>query len=181
MNRQVRYAIGIAMIVGPLAAYYAIPLFLAVISLGELCPYSPSGTSLCARSTTSAQTVELPPSAQTFLDEPIEAKLCTKPGIRYAGTTAQGAEVCFTLTQDRSRWVEIGFRFDRASGCPHEAGTDSATGKTYFEGPGTLTGPGRITVGGFTATIRGPQASGVLGDSEVCGSKTFEWNARRTP
>jgi len=180
MNRQVRYAIGIAMIVGPLAAYYAIPLFLAVISLGELCPYSPSGTSLCARSTTSAQTVELPPSAQTFLDEPIEAKLCTKPGIRYAGTTAQGAEVCFTLTQDRRSWVEIGFRFDRASGCAHE-GADYATGKTYVEGPGALTGPDRITVGGFEATIRGAQASGVLADSEICGDKKFEWTARRTP
>jgi hypothetical protein len=106
-------------------------------------------------------------------------KLCKKPGIRYAGTTAQGAEVCFTLTADRSKWVEIGFRFVRASGCTHSTGTTYSTGKTYYEGRDPLTRPGRITIPGFTATIRGARASGVLKDSEVCGSKTFRWSARR--
>jgi hypothetical protein len=102
-------------------------------------------------------------------------KLCKKAGIRYAGTTAQGAEVCFTLTPDRSKWVEIGFRFVRASGCPH------TTGKTYYEGRDPLTDPGRIAIPGFTATIRGTRASGVLKDSRVCGSRAFKWSARRAP
>jgi hypothetical protein len=108
-------------------------------------------------------------------------KLCKKPGIRYAGTTAQGAEVCFTLTPDRSKWVEIGFRFVRASGCGHGTGTTYSTGKTYYEGPDALTGPGRISVPGFTGTIRSARASGVLEDSEICGSKTFRWSASRAP
>jgi Tol biopolymer transport system component len=104
-------------------------------------------------------------------------KLCKKGGIRYAGTTPEGAEVCFTLTTDRSKWVEIGFRFVRASGCPHATGT--TTGKTYYEGQVLLSGPGRITVPGFTATISGARSSGMLKDPEVCRGKTFKWSARR--
>jgi Tol biopolymer transport system component len=110
-----------------------------------------------------------------------EGKLCKKPGIRFAGTTAQGAEVCFTLTPDRSKWVEIGFRFVRASRCPHTTGTTYTTGKTYYEGRDPLTRPGRITAPGFTATIHGARASGVLEDSETCKGKTFKWSARRAP
>jgi TolB protein len=105
-------------------------------------------------------------------------KLCKKSGIRYAGTTREGAEVCFTLTPDRSKWVEIGFRFVRASGCPHTAGTTTA--KTYYEGQVPLSHE-RITIPGFTATIRRGRASGTLKDPEVCGSKTFKWSARRAP
>src|SRR5439155_13850346 len=105
------------------------------------------------------------------------AELCKKPGIRYAGTTAEGAEVCFTLTLDRSKWVEIGFRFVPASGCPH-----MTTGEKYDESGDLLTGRrGRITAPGFTATIRGARASGVLEESKICGGKTFKWSARRVP
>jgi TolB protein len=105
-------------------------------------------------------------------------KLCTKTGIRYTGTTPEGAEVCFTLTPDRSKWIEIGFRFVRASGCPHTTGT--TTGKTYYDGPVPFSHE-RITIPGFTAFIRRARASGTLKDSEVCRSKTFKWNARRAP
>jgi Tol biopolymer transport system component len=110
---------------------------------------------------------------------PAAGNLCKKRGIRYAGTTPEGAEVCFTLTPDRSKWIEIGFRFVRASGCPHTTGT--TTGKTYYEGQDPLTRHGRITIPGFNATIRGARASGTLKDPEVCGSKTFKWSARRAP
>jgi hypothetical protein len=110
---------------------------------------------------------------------PREGTLCKKSGTRYAGATAEGAEVCFTLTTDRSMWVEIGFRFVPASRCPHTTGT--GTGKTYYEGRDPLTGPGRIVVPGFTATIHGARASGVLADSETCKGKTFKWSARRAP
>jgi Tol biopolymer transport system component len=104
---------------------------------------------------------------------PASESICKKPGVRYAGTTREGAEVCFTLTRDRRNWLEIGFRFSRASGCPR------TTGKTYYEGRAPVTGRGRIALPGFTATIRGAQASGVLEDAEVCGHKTFTWSARR--
>jgi hypothetical protein len=47
MNRRVGHAIGsLGAVVGLLAAYYALPLVLAVISLGEICAYSPLGTNL---------------------------------------------------------------------------------------------------------------------------------------
>ena len=51
MNRLARYAaIGALALAAPLVLYCATPIFLAVVSLGEICPYSPFGTSLCARS-----------------------------------------------------------------------------------------------------------------------------------
>jgi hypothetical protein len=178
MKRRVQY--GAAAVAGLLAAYYATPFLLIIISLGEICPYSPSGTSLCAQDT-SAPTKTGPLPLPRTSPEPVGARLCKEPGIRYAGATAEGAEVCFTLSPDRTQWVEIGFTFVPASGCPHKAGTTSTTGKTYYEGPDPLTGPGRISVSGFTGTIRGARASGVLEDPEICGTKTFRWSARRAP
>jgi hypothetical protein len=173
--RQVGYGVGA--VLGLLAAYYVAPVALAIISLGEICAYSPAGTSLCKDVTPA--TKDGPRLPTTF---PVAGgKLCRKAGIRYAGTTVQGAEVCFTLTPDRSKWVEIGFTFVRASGCPHKPGETSKTGTAYIDGPDVLTSPGRITVPGFTATIRGRRASGMLEDSQVCGSKRFKWSARRAP
>ena len=62
MNRQVRYGIGsLGAVVGLLAAYYALPLVLAVISLGEICAYSPLGTDFCGESTS-------PPRFPTVID-----------------------------------------------------------------------------------------------------------------
>jgi hypothetical protein len=34
---------------------------------------------------------------------------------------------------------------------------------------------------GLKGTVRGAKASGVLVDTDDCGSKTFKWSARRTP
>jgi hypothetical protein len=172
MARRVGY--GIAVVVGLVGAYYVMPLFVAIISLGEICPYSPAGTNICARSSSAPTRVALPGLPTSF--EPTEAKLCKRSGIRYTGTTAEGAKVCFTLSPDRSKWVEIGFKFARASACPHDA-----TGEKYYVGSDRLTGPGQIAVAGFTATIRGARASGTLEDSDICGSKTFKWTARRAP
>jgi hypothetical protein len=102
--------------------------------------------------------------------------LCKSSGVRYAGATAEGAEVCFTLSPDRSEWIEIGVSFVSASGCP-----DAATGTRRTGGPLPFTAPGRFATDGFTATVRGEQASGELSDPDICGSKTFEWDARRIP
>src|SRR5436190_8869453 len=100
MNRQVRYGIGsLGAVVGLLAAYYALPLVLAVISLGEICVYSPLGTNLCG---TSRQTG--PPPAPKIL----ELVACKENGIRYVGTTAEGAEVCFTVSSDGRQVIETG-------------------------------------------------------------------------
>lgn len=107
--------------------------------------------------------------------EPESAPLCKKPGIRYLGSTYVGAEVCFTLTRDRSKWVEIGYKFVRASGCP-----GGRTGRSYVEGsPEPLLDSARIRAPGFTATLHGARASGVLGEPDVCGSKSFAWTAQR--
>jgi hypothetical protein len=174
MNRRVGY--GLAAVATALTFYYAIPIGVAIISLGEICPYSPSGTSLCATSsadTSSDDVIPLPASVSTQLKT---GKLCHKTGIRYAGMTAEGAKVCFTLSPDGSEWLEIGFRFVRASGC-----ANSTTGSSYYEGPEMLARPGRLEVHGFTATIRGSRASGMLGDSEACGTKRFPWIAGRVP
>jgi hypothetical protein len=109
--------------------------------------------------------------------EPHESKLCKRAGIRYAGTTAQGAEVCFTLTRDGSALVESGFSFVEASRCP-----DGATGTDHNFYPGRVDASGRVRNShGFTATIRGASASGVFEDPEICPGKKFAWSARRQP
>lgn len=102
------------------------------------------------------------------------AALCNRSGLRYSGTTAEGAEVCFTLSPDRRVWLEIGLSFVAASRCPA-----SATGTTRISGPLPFTAPGRLAMDGFAATVRGDAASGVLGDKDICGRKTFKWTARR--
>jgi hypothetical protein len=185
MNRRVGY--GLAAVATMLTLYYVIPLFLAVISVGEICAYSPAGTGLCEEGPPTLQTSgpfapitgpETVPGEPGSVDgSKTSPELCKEPGIRYTGRTREGAEVCFTLTSDRSKWVEIGFTFVRASGCP-----DSTTaGRAYYEGPEPLAGPGRLAAPGFRATIRGSRASGVLEDSDVCPGKRFRWSAGRVP
>jgi hypothetical protein len=104
----------------------------------------------------------------------LTGKLCKKPGVRYDGTTAEGVRVCFTLTSDRSTWVEIAWRFRGVgtSRCP-----GGATRVSFDESDGNG-GPRGFTEPGFTATIHGVQASGVLTDSELCPGKKFTWSAR---
>jgi hypothetical protein len=101
----------------------------------------------------------------------LAGKLCRKPGIRYVGTAAQGVTVCFTLTADRSERVEIAWRFSLRSGC-------GGGGASSYDSKVPLDSPGQIYVPGFTATIRGARASGVLEDPDVCPGKTFRWSAR---
>jgi hypothetical protein len=79
---------GMAVVGGLAGAYYATPLFLAIISLGEACPYSPLGTNLCAQSASSPTNSGQAPAPTS--NTPVAAELCRKPGIRYAGTTAEG-------------------------------------------------------------------------------------------
>jgi hypothetical protein len=99
---------------------------------------------------------------------------CKKPGIRYAGTTAPGVEVCFTLTPDGRTWLEFGFRFVRKSGCPN------GPAAVYFPGPYEGSGRARIVLEDFTARVRRARASGVIRDPEFCGGKKFDWSARAT-
>jgi hypothetical protein len=109
--------------------------------------------------------------------EPTASKLCKRVGIRYAGMTAQGAEVCFTLTRDGSALVESGFGFVEASHCP-----GGATGTDHNFYPGRVDASGRVRNShGFTATIRGASASGVFEDPAICPGKKFAWTARRQP
>lgn len=154
VNRRVRLGIGASVVVVGVAAatYYAIPR------------------------DSSAPTTAGPPPALAG-PEPVAGPLCKQPGIRYAGTTAQGAEVCFTLTPDGSELVETGFSFVGASGCP-----DGAEGTVHSGYPGTVDPSGHFEIPeGLTARIHGVRASGVLEDSDICPGKKFEWSARRAP
>jgi uncharacterized membrane protein YeaQ/YmgE (transglycosylase-associated protein family) len=107
----------------------------------------------------------------------LAGELCREPGIRFVATDAQLVSVCFTLTPDRSKWVEIGWRFDSTSGCPGGS-RPGWNGASYYDWGNTLTGPGRITEPDFSATIRGARASGELKDPSLCAGKTFSWSAR---
>ena len=100
---------------------------------------------------------------------------CKKQGIRYAGRTPPGVDVCFTLSPDGSDWLEIGYRVVRARGCP------SRRASIYLPGPYEGgSGPARFITESFTARIRGARASGVIKDSLICRGKRFQWRARAT-
>jgi hypothetical protein len=107
----------------------------------------------------------------------LAGNLCTKPGVRYHGRTVEGVSVCFTLSADRSAWVEIGWRFASSSGCPGGSRAGWA-GATSYDWGNALAGPGQISEPGFTATIRGARALGMLKDPSVCPGKRFAWSAR---
>src|SRR5438874_177784 len=111
MNRWVGHGMGsLGVIVGLLATYYALPLVLAVISLGEICAYSPLGTNLCGGPSG-------PPRVPTIR----EVVACKEDGIRYIGRTPERADVCLTVSSDGRELIETGFSFVRASGCPNGA------------------------------------------------------------
>ena len=99
---------------------------------------------------------------------------CKKPGIRFAGTTAPGVEVCFTLSPDARTWLEIGYRFVGTRGCP------GLRASVYVPGPHEGSGPARWISEAFTAKIHSARASGFIKDSVFCGGKRFEWSARAT-
>lgn len=115
------------------------------------------------------------PLGTTF--KPHASELCKRDGIRFTGTTAEGAEVCFTLTPDGSALIETGYGFVRASGCP-----GWAVGNVYSDFGGTVDPSGQIeNVAGLTGTIRGATASGVFDDPTICPGKKFKWSAQRAP
>lgn len=120
------------------------------------------------------------PFPETRIDTssaPVSSGLCKKEGIRYSGLTAEGGEACFTLTRNRRTLLEVGYTFVPAHGCP-----DGASGTRYSEGAGgpALTGD-QVRSSGFTGTIKGDEASGVLQDWDICKERTFAWQARRVP
>jgi hypothetical protein len=105
------------------------------------------------------------------------SKLCKRKGIRYSGATAQGGEVCFTVTQDHTRLLEVGFTFVRANRCP-----EMATGTFYFKGEaGPTVTRKQVRSSGFTGAIEGAEAWGVLQDWDICKERTFAWRAHRVP
>jgi hypothetical protein len=106
---------------------------------------------------------------------------CTEDGIRYAGRGPQGAKVCFTLTRDRSAWLEISYGFVPQGDCGGWPGQ-----ATYIGPPAVpLTRPGVIDLlfegASFIAVIDGATATGSFTDPDICGSKRLEWRARRVP
>jgi len=169
MNRRLRYAIGLGAVVGLVAAYYALPVALAVISLGEICAYSPLGTNLCGSSKQSEK-----PRAPNIR----EVVACKEEGIRYVGTSPEGAEVCFTVSSDGREVIETGLSLVRASACP-----SGELGGVYGNSPAIVDSFGHFfdSGTGLRATIRGAEASGVFAAAEICAGKTFRWTARRAP
>jgi hypothetical protein len=99
---------------------------------------------------------------------------CKKPGIRYAGKTASGVKVCFTLSPDAKTWREIAYLYVRKHGCP---GTGQGV---YIPDVGEGSGPGRLIFDSFEARIRGVRASGFIADELFCQGKRFAWSARAT-
>lgn len=99
---------------------------------------------------------------------------CKEPGIRYAGKTASGVEVCFTLSPDAKTWREIAYHYLRKRGCP---GPGQGI---YIPTVGEGSGPGRIIFDDFAARIRGLRASGFIADELFCNGKRFTWSARAT-
>jgi len=105
------------------------------------------------------------------------SRLCSERGIRYAGTTAQGAEVCFTLRSDGRKLLETAYKFVGASGCPRQA---SGTVRSDF--PAEVAPSGRfVNPDGLAGRIRGTTAAGVLEDAAICPGKRFRWTATRRP
>jgi hypothetical protein len=120
---------------------------------------------------------ETSPEAFPESQERSSSKLCNKEGIRYSGTTAQGGDVCFTVTDDHKRLLEVGFAFVPANRCP-----EMATGTVHAGGDaGPTVTRVQVRSSGFTGTIEGAEASGILQDWDICKERTFAWRARRVP
>jgi hypothetical protein len=172
MSRRIGYGIGsLGAGIGLLAAYYALPLVLAVISVGEICVYSPLRTSLCGDPTGGGPTS--PPSVPTIH----EVVACREDGIHYVGSTPEGAEVCLTVSPDGKELVEAGFSFVAASGCPN-----GALGGVHSNATTAVDPSGHVASSiGLTATIRGARAPGVIANSKICRGKKFKWSAQRDP
>jgi hypothetical protein len=160
------------------------PSFILVVSLVYDTPAVAQPKALASTTVATTTTVSPAPPAPatvpTTTSELTSGSLCSEPGIRYAGTTTHGAKVCFTLTRDRSEWVEISYTFFREGGC-----TDTVERRVSVGYGVPLDGPGRIDllVGAenFTATIDGATATGYFENPGLCGTRRFQWHARRVP
>jgi len=108
-------------------------------------------------------------------------KLCKRAGLHYVGSTVQGGKVCFTLTLDRRALREVGFSFAAENNCP--SGTGGRSSADFGSTPIALEDHGRIAFDDgsilFRAEIRGPAASGVLADKQICGTRRLTWTAHR--
>jgi hypothetical protein len=115
---------------------------------------------------------------------------CTSPGIHYVGTTDTNTAVCFTLTPDGKRLLEIGF--GASTSCSGRSSSTLVDNK--FEGVLPELGThGRIDeVAGipdkqgneaaaflFRGNITGAAASGVISNRGFCDSLKVRWTARR--
>jgi hypothetical protein len=112
------------------------------------------------------------------------ARSCKAAGVRYVGSTDQNGEVCFTLTPDENRLLELGFD----SVCP------SALVHSRYKGilpkPGArglielavpfYRGQRQIASLRFRGNIRGAAASGVITNQGFCEDK-LQWTAHRQP
>ena len=99
---------------------------------------------------------------------------CKKAGIRYAGRSASGVAVCFTLIPDTRTWLEIGYLALRPKNCP------GVNVGAYFPQSFPGIAPGQLLSDFFTARIRGGRASGTIHDSSFCNGKRFAWTGRAT-
>lgn len=100
---------------------------------------------------------------------------CKEAGIRYAGKTASGVEVCFTLAPDGKGWLEIGFRLLRGKRCPNPPAA------IYLPEPFEGTNSVRLDFanGDFiTGRIRGERAAGVIKQADFCRGTKLDWGAR---
>jgi hypothetical protein len=120
---------------------------------------------------------EPPPESKGNRPARPPSKLCKRKGIRYSGATEHGGDVCFTVTEDHTRLLEVGFAFVPGNRCP-----EMATGTFYVKGEaGPTVTREQVRSSGFTGTIDGAKAWGVLQDWDICKERTFTWQARRVP
>ncbi len=106
-------------------------------------------------------------SPEPFPETQSSSKICKRRGIRYVGSTAQRGEVCFTVTRDHKRLLEVGFAFVPANQCP-----EMATGTIHAEGEaGPAVTRDRVRSSGFTGDIEGAVATGVLQDWDICSGE----------
>jgi hypothetical protein len=117
-------------------------------------------------------------------------KLCKFPGIRYIGSTDQGGAVCFTLTADGKRLLEVDFYSTTSCGDGRDAST-----LVFSEYEGVLPelgahgvvelkipfydGQQQVAELLFRGALRGAAASGVITNKGFCESLKVKWIAHR--
>jgi hypothetical protein len=139
---------------------------------GALAPTTVTSSPVPPPSTTTPVQPSTTSPSSTTSPEPVDEAWCHLTGVRYVGTTEDGARVCVTLTSDRAAWLEVGYAF----ACPAAQAAENYVGA---EGPIPFDESDRFKVDGFSARIDGSNASGVFTD-DLCGSTRFRWTAVAT-